>query len=483
VHDFGDNVTLAVQEGVRQRAYGVEFMASGSRASKDTQIALFQAAEPPEPFKKAVQAVHIAPKSGAITLQQAKMFNALIKNAIAQNAEDQRLTFEYSLRNLIDDVGLNSNNRNYVKATINSLVGTVVNWDHLMPDSRSIWKASGLLSGAEIDGSRLRYNFSDQIRELLLNPVMYAMIDMRITRQFKRGHSLTLWENVVRYEGIGRTGRIPVKTFRELFLGQDSNKSSYREYKIFKSRILIPAMKEVNEVTDHSVELIEYKNGRSVAEVQFTITRKPEAKVEEEVDPTMLQAVTKLGVLPSEARKLLNEYGLERVQQAIAYLKERMGKRNAPPIDNVGAYFRRALSQGWGSTGTGRAPKATEVNSHGKSSTAETSGNMAGAAGLSPTELKERYIAHRLPLAKSYFNELAVEDQTQLLSDYNDSVSLKQLKISKSRKPTVLAEKSFFNWLAQATWGEPSDGDLLQFLLSGAAAAVPQAGVPHGDDA
>jgi len=434
-------------------------MASSSRAAKDTQIALFQAAEPSEPFKKAVQAVHIAPKSGAITLQQAKMFNALIKNAIAQNTEDQRLTFEYSLRNLIDDVGLNSNNRNYVKATINSLVGTVVNWDHLMPDSRSIWKASGLLSGAEIDGSRLRYNFSDQIRELILNPVMYALIDMRITRQFKRGHSLTLWENVVRYEGVGRTGRIPVKTFRELFLGQDSNKSSYREYKIFKSRILIPAMREVNEITDHTVELLEYKNGRSVAEVQFTITRKPEAKTEEEVDPVVLQAVTKLGVLPSEARRLMTEYGSDRVQQALAYIKERMAKRNAPPVDNVGAYFRRTLAEGWGAVQAAVAQKAGVVNANG----------TPASGPRSPKDLKERYIAHRVPLAKEYFNELAVEDQTRLIDDYNDTVSLKQLKISKSRKSSTLAERSFFTWLGQATWGEPTDSDLLQFLLNSGA--------------
>lgn len=433
-------------------------MASGTRAAKDTQIALFQAAEPPEPFKKAVQAVHIAPKSGAITLQQAKMFNALIKNAIAQNTEDQRLTFEYSLRNLIDDVGLNSNNRNYVKATINSLVGTVVNWDHLMPDSRSIWKASGLLSGAEIDGSRLRYNFSDQIRELLLNPVMYALIDMRITRQFKRGHSLTLWENVVRYEGVGRTGRIPVKTFRELFLGQNSNKSSYREYKIFKSRILIPAMREVNEVTDHTVELIEYKNGRSVAEVQFTIMRKPEAKAEEEVDPEILQSVTKLGVLPSEARRLMSEYGGERVQQAVAYIKERMSRHNAPPVDNVGAYFRRTLAEGWGVATTATAPKAV---------VAVVATAKGTASGLSPVELRARYIAHRLPLAKGYFSELAVEDQTQLIDNYNETVTLKQLTISKSKKSSTVAEKSFFTWLGHATWGEPSDSDLLQFLLNG----------------
>lgn len=430
-------------------------MANVSRTVKETQIALFQTPEPPEPFKKAVQAVHIAPKSGAITLQQAKMFNALIKNAIAQHSVDQRLTFEYSVKDLIEDVGLNSNNRNYVKATINSLVGTVVNWDHLMPDSRSIWKASGLLSGAEIDGSRLRYNFSDQIRELLLNPVMYAMIDMRITRQFKRGHSLTLWENVVRYEGVGRTGRIPIKTFRELFLGQDSAKSSYREYKIFKSRILIPAMREVNEVTDHTVELIEFKNGRSVAEVQFTITRKPTAKNEEEIDAGTLRAVTKLGVLPSEARKLITEYGEARVRQALDYTQERLAKKNAPPIDNVGAYFRRTLNEGWKS-----AQAAPAVSLPGAD-------ESAGPNGLSAEELRSRYLAERMPMAREYFKELAVEDQTALIDEYNSQTSVKQLRVSTSKKLSGVAERSFFNWVSEKTWGEPTDRELLQYLLTG----------------
>ncbi|SDV46085.1 replication initiation protein [Chitinasiproducens palmae] len=432
-------------------------MANAPRTVKEAQIALFQTPEPPEPFKKAVQAVHIAPKSGAITLQQAKMFNALIKNAIAQHGDDQRLTFEYSVRDLIEDVGLNSNNRNYVKATINSLVGTVVNWDHLMHDSRSVWKASGLLSGAEIDGSRLRYNFSDQIRELLLNPVMYAMIDMRITRQFKRGHSLTLWENVVRYEGVGRTGRIPIKTFRELFLGQDSAKSSYREYKIFKSRILIPAMREVNEVTDHTVELIEYKHGRSVAEVQFTITRKPSAKSGDEVDAEMLRAVTRLGVLPSEARKLIAEYGDERIRQAIEYTNERLGKKNAPAIDNVAAYFRRTLSEGWKS------------NLSGAGSPLPSKDSPSATNGLSPEDLKNRYLASQVPLAKDYLKELAVEDQSALVEEYNAQVSVKQLRMSLSRKPSAMAERSFLGWVAERTWGEPSDRDLLQFLLTGMA--------------
>ena len=118
----------------------------------DTQIALFQTVESPEPFRKAVQAIHIAPRSGIISLQQRKMFNSLIKNAISQNEEHEgRTLFEMTAGSLSNDIGLNSNNSQYVKDTLNSLISTVVNWDFLTPDKRNIWKSSGLLAGAEIE--------------------------------------------------------------------------------------------------------------------------------------------------------------------------------------------------------------------------------------------------------------------------------------------------------------------------------------------
>ncbi|MDR5664908.1 replication initiation protein, partial [Burkholderia cenocepacia] len=38
----------------------------------DKQVSLFQTPEPPDLLRKAVQAIHIAPKSGKIGLQQRK---------------------------------------------------------------------------------------------------------------------------------------------------------------------------------------------------------------------------------------------------------------------------------------------------------------------------------------------------------------------------------------------------------------------------
>ena len=56
----------------------------------DKQVSLFQTPEPPDLLRKAVRAIHIAPKSGKIGLQQRKMFSSLIKNALRQEAFEVR---------------------------------------------------------------------------------------------------------------------------------------------------------------------------------------------------------------------------------------------------------------------------------------------------------------------------------------------------------------------------------------------------------
>ena len=429
---------------------------------------VFQQGQPPDLFRKAVPAIHIAPKSGSISLQQRKMFSSLIKNAIRQDSlEPGRSSFEITISALSQDVDLNSNNTEYVKETINSLISTVVNWDYLTQDKRSIWKASGLLAGAELERSVLRYTFSEQIRGELLNPEIYAMIDMRITRQFRKAHSLALWENVVRYEAVGMTARFPLATLRDLILGQDTSAQSYKLYKQFKSRVLVPCIKEVNEISDHLFELIEHKVGRSVVAIQFRVTRKPETDASQDLrgnESLLIGEMSKFSIPVSEAKRLLKQYGDEKIRTAVAYTAARVTQKNAAPLANVAAYFRKALMQGYQLPGaaaavSGDAPRARE----------------------SQDQVKDRYIAAKIADARGYFNELEYDDQTALIKRYNDSVAMDKLKVSTSRVPTKMASTNFFRWLVLDTWGQPTAADLLEFLLSGQQPDVSAEGQPSAE--
>ncbi|MEM5451583.1 MULTISPECIES: replication initiation protein [Paraburkholderia] len=422
----------------------------------DKQGALvFQQGQPPDLFRKAVPAIHIAPKSGSISLQQRKMFSSLIKNAIRQDSLDRgRSSFEITISALSQDVDLNSNNTEYVKETINSLISTVVNWDYLTQDKRSIWKASGLLAGAELERSVLRYTFSEQIRGELLNPEIYAMIDMRITRQFRKAHSLALWENVVRYEAVGVTARFPLATLRDLILGQDTSAQSYKLYKQFKSRVLVPCIKEVNEISDHNFELIEHKVGRSVVALQFRVTRKPETDPSQELranETLLIGEMSKFSIPVSEARRLLKQYGEDKIRTAVAYTAARVAQKNSAPLANVAAYFRKALTEGYELPGANAASPATD----------------AGRARESQDQVKDRYIAAKINEARAYFNELEYDDQTALIKRYNETVGMDKLKVSTAKVPSKMASTNFFRWVVLDTWGQPTAADLLEFLLSG----------------
>lgn len=414
-----------------------------------SQITLFPLADLPEPFRKAVPAVHVAPQSGAISLQQGKMFNALIKNAIEQNKQGERVWFEYQILDLIEDVGLNTKNRDYVKATVNSLVGFVVNWDHL--SGKSEWNASGLIAGAKMSGSTLKYQFSDNMRELLMNPQTYARIDMRIARSFKRGHALTLWENVVRYEGVGRTPKLSVESIRDLLLGLDWREGSYSQYKIFKSRVLQPALIEINEVSDHEIEMAEFKNGRAIAAVQFSIKPKRKPEITQEADLDLVGGMTKLGIPLAEARKLASTHSNDAIRKAIDYTEQRVQKTGVEPVAQVGAYFRKAVEGGWevaNSTPAEKPPKAP----------IESGDELK-------IKLHAQYAAHRTEQIRGFFNELDATEQEKYVSQYNEQQPSEVLRLSGSKKVKKSAESAFFGWLATAVWGEPTDADLLSFVL------------------
>jgi hypothetical protein len=427
---------------------------SNMRQRKEGQLALFQQPPAPQLLKKAVQAIHASPKKGIITLQQRRIFNALIKNAISQNqADPARTQFEMPVPEIKSMLELSTNNVSYIKDTIRSLIGIVVDWDHLNTDgTKGAWIASGLIAGARIEGSHLHYSFSEEIRSELLDPEKYAMIDLRIAAQFRRSHSLALWENTVRYERVGQTARMPLGKFKDLILGQEEGSTKYKEYKIFKRAVLVPCIAEINELSEHLVELVEFKNGRTVVALQFKVKRKEGAGLElVDADPELLLAITKLGVPLSEARKLAGTFDATRIKSAVAYTKSRQGKKNAPGLDNVAAYFRRSLAGGWGDQADGAPVK------------------LAGRASdaMTADDLRLKYLSAQLADAKRYFAELSDDDQSALIASYNESVTASNLKVKAGKALSKLVESSFFTWLTLQVWGEPSTDDLLAFVLRG----------------
>ncbi|MFX8957410.1 RepB family plasmid replication initiator protein, partial [Acinetobacter baumannii] len=87
-----------------------------------------------------------------------------------------------------------SNNRQYLKESAEALMRIVFEWDVMSPTNKRPWKASVMFPEVEIHADVIRYQISSQLRELIVKPEIYAVIDMNVVRRFRRASSLAIWE-------------------------------------------------------------------------------------------------------------------------------------------------------------------------------------------------------------------------------------------------------------------------------------------------
>ena len=121
-----------------------------------------------------------------------------------------------------------------------------------------------------------------------------------------------------------------------------------REWRKFKSELLLKALKEINLKTDLVVELLENREGKPVCSVQFKITKKKGAKTNESQDPVVSKELTEFGArvgIPfSELTKKITEgFSEEKVSMALSQTEFRLKRNDLAPVRSALAYFRKMM--------------------------------------------------------------------------------------------------------------------------------------------
>jgi hypothetical protein len=426
------------------------FMAKHSESPRTAvrQMALFQMSKP---YKKAVQVVHSKPRA-PMSLLQRKVSNSWLKNAV-QHEPDEEGWWAIRIADMATEIGFDSNNREYLRDSALELMRIVFEWDVVAAEGkRSKWKASVLFPDVEMTAELVRYRISTQLRDQVLKPDMYAMIDMNVVAKFRRASSLALYEFCVRFERIGRTAEIPWESFRDMVLGESTEAKSYREYKYFKQKVLKPSVAEVNAQADLQVELKETHEGRRIKNILFTV-HKPSRPLLEVVidDERVMQLVGEMvgiGLLQSEAKKMSKLHRLEELSAAVAYVKRRIADKRSAQVENPAAYFRQALKNNWGIV---ESPQAS----------ADEKKAVPARKSSAADKLLEQYMAEQLKQAEAYFKELDAADQDALIQRYNAQQEILGLRIG--AKPGKAANVTYFTWVGIQTWGQPTQAQLLEF--------------------
>jgi hypothetical protein len=458
--------------------FPTRFMAT--KRAKKTDVVSPSSAE----LRKAVEAIAIQPKSGKITLLTRKLFNVLL--AVAQQADESGDTYRALLSDIVANSAFDSNDTALVKEHLRRMVSVQVEWSQGTSSQKPgrKWGISTLIADAEIleDPTTRRvwveFSFAPKIKKKLLDPVQYARLSLQFQSQLRSSAGLALYEICVRYltNPSHLTMRESWAWWRPILSGTpdtEAGDEAKREYKYFKRDYLRPAIAEVNAVTNIFVELLEHREGRRVAEIQFRVTerKQPMLALDEHpnvFDSTLVDRMVKIGIPLKEAQTLYADSEENRIRAALQMTEQRMRSTTLPPVRSAPALFKDALKKGYA------PPVGEDVESPANGS------GKAPAIAAPADDLKARllaeYSAYRRKEAQSLYEEQGESEQELARHSFEEDMLPElgsHMRDDWRRRglSSKLGETAFFDWLARKTWGEPTDGDLLAFTLSHSRAA------------
>jgi hypothetical protein len=257
-------------------------------------------------LKKHVSAIHAVADLSAL---QRKLVNALLYNAYDNLLTDR--DHKINTRILCDMIGFDSKNISYLKEALVGIVETVMQFDIMEDDGERSWEAMSLLTYVKVKGGVCTYRYEQSLAEKLFHPDIYSKINLSVLRNLRSSHALVLYENCLRYVGVGQTPVWDLALFRKLMAVE----GRYKEFKFLKRDVIIPAMNEVNKHSNIQVDLLTVRQGRSVAALQFTVKSNPQLALlgmedEDEISASeAYQTLLKQGVSKTLARSWLIEYG------------------------------------------------------------------------------------------------------------------------------------------------------------------------------
>ena len=199
------------------------------------------------------------------------------------------------------------------------------------------------------------------IEEMAMNPAIYTPVSLYYLTTLKSSHALGLYETARRYATSpgGLTMRNAVTWWHEHLRGVPVG-TEMGEYKFFKRDVLLPAINEVNALTDIDVALIEHKTGRKVTELQFKVSEKKQEQIEYGQPPVLdmetISRLVALGFERREAEEVFASNEVSLVKATLDLLAERMSNQKLPPIESAPAFFRSAIKHRY-TSGTPKAKK------------------------------------------------------------------------------------------------------------------------------
>jgi hypothetical protein len=305
-----------------------------------------------DPLKKPVNTLAIVPQNRKITALGRKAYNVMLSIAQTQGVEKE--SYRAPLAEIVSGIDYGSNDLELIKKHLRAMASTIVEWNSPTTGEGTQWTVCPLISHATIVKERnqnfLEWGYAQPLRSELLSPAVFSKLSIGMLSQMHTHAGIVLYEICTRYKNVGRTARQNWRWWLPVLTGQpNSERLAKTEYRFFKRDTIKPAIAEVCSITDIEIELVEYKEGKSIADVQFFVKHKaqtplPLKSAPKPVDLSIIKKAYDLGINEDRAEELIAKHGEEDMKQGLIELEARMTSAFPSPVRDPFRYLKATLA-------------------------------------------------------------------------------------------------------------------------------------------
>lgn len=292
--------------------------------------------------KKHVATIHCSNK---LSLLELKISNALLFHAFPNLK--QELAHQIRVDELKRLICVNTRNHQALKNALKKLISTVMEWNLLGDNVPELdmegWNASTILSSVSVTKGVIKYQYSELIKTLIIDPKIYGKINLIIQARFKSSYALALYENCSRYRGLSYTKNIDISVFRKLMGVEDGKYEIFRD---FNRRVLNAAISEINTCSDIRITPEITRAGKMVKSIKFKIEERSIKRRIGMLSDSQKENSINNNSEKNAMEKFVKEYGEEKVKRAVEYVQSRPAYKNGE-IKNVSGYIKSAITNSY----------------------------------------------------------------------------------------------------------------------------------------
>lgn len=407
----------------------------------------------PDRIDKPVSALAMVPKTGTITRVGRQAYTLMMFVAREQGTEDGETgMFGAPLNSVIRGYDGSTGSVKELKKHLLSMVSHVVEWQSPSPAETEEWGACGLLSQVNLKKKNgqnwLYWAYPPALRQEMLYPLRYAQIKRSTIAQFRSHAGLALYEICARYKDnpSHRTSKQHWHWWLPVLTGKPIPKEIKTEFRFFNRDTIKPAIEEVNEVSELTVTVHEFRVGRSIEFVQFEVHLKQEASVKEAraIDLSKVARAIQLGIDAEIAEDHFIRHGELAFAKAIERLEARLAMQGTPILSRH-AYLKALL--------TGRvidkpAPEEYQPEVIEKVVTKKENPAVQAQANLREREV-EKLTTVRMELEKldaRAMEQLMIELKENFVERQMSPAVMKRLDEGKWESALIMGELARFYW-------------------------------------